>query len=98
VFLREIVANAGGNPFFVEEVAWHAVEQDRLQMPVAVPDTIHAVLAARMDRLPLEAKHLVQTAAVLEKTVPVPILRAIAEVPEEVMQRSLAHLQAAEFL
>jgi predicted ATPase len=25
--LRAMVAQAGGNPFFLEELAWHAVEQ-----------------------------------------------------------------------
>jgi predicted ATPase len=96
--LQDIVAKAGGNPFFVEELARYAVEHGRPPTPVAVPETVHAVLAARIDRLPLEAKYLVQTAAVLGHTVSVPLLRAIAEVPEEVLQRSLAHLQAVEFL
>jgi tetratricopeptide (TPR) repeat protein len=39
-----------------------------------------------------------QTAAVLGNAVPVPLLRVIAEMPEEGLQRSLAHLQAVEFL
>ena len=33
--------------------------------PEAVPETVHAVLAARIDRLPPEAKRLLQTAAVI---------------------------------
>jgi class 3 adenylate cyclase/tetratricopeptide (TPR) repeat protein len=97
-FLQGIVAKAGGNPFFLEELAWHAVEPGRPPTPMAVPETVHAVLAARIDRLPAEVKHLVQTAAVLGNTVSVPLLRAIAEVPEEILQRGLAHLQAVEFL
>jgi hypothetical protein len=36
------------------------------------------VLAARMDRLPPEEKHLLQTAAVIGHEVPLPLLRAIA--------------------
>lgn len=96
--LQEIVVRAAGNPFFLEELVWHAVEHGRPQMPVTVPETVHAVLAARIDRLPPEAKYLVQTAAVLGNTVPVLVLRAIAEMPEEALQRSLAHLQAVEFL
>jgi DNA-binding winged helix-turn-helix (wHTH) protein/tetratricopeptide (TPR) repeat protein len=96
--LQDIVAKAGGNPFFLEELAWHAVEPGRPPTPVAVPETLYAVLAARIDLLPFEAKHLVQTAAVLGNTVSVPLLRAIAGVPEEVLQRGLAHLQAVEFL
>jgi class 3 adenylate cyclase/tetratricopeptide (TPR) repeat protein len=96
--LEDIVAKAGGNPFFLEELARHAVEPGRPPTPVAVPETVHAVLAARIDRLAPEAKHLLQTAAVLGNTVSVPVLRVIAEVSEEAMQRGLAHLQAVEFL
>jgi hypothetical protein len=59
---------------------------------------VQAVLAARIDRLPPEAKHLLQTAAVIGTEVPVPLLQAIAEAPDEIVQRSLAQLQAAEFL
>ena len=63
-----------------------------------VPATVQAVLAARIDRLPPEEKRLLQTAAVIGTEVPLPLLQAIAEVPEAVLQRGLAHLQAAEFL
>src|SRR5262249_61773198 len=65
---------------------------------IQVPSTVQAVLAARIDRLPPEVKRLLQTAAVIGTEVPLPLLQAIAEVPEEVLQRDLAHLQAAEFL
>jgi DNA-binding winged helix-turn-helix (wHTH) protein/tetratricopeptide (TPR) repeat protein len=96
--IQEIVAKAGGNPFFLEELAWHAIEPGRPQTPVAVPETVHAVLSARIDRLPVEAKHLVQTAAVLGNSVPVPLLLTIADMPEEALQRALAHLQAVGWL
>jgi tetratricopeptide (TPR) repeat protein len=59
---------------------------------------VQAVLAARIDRLPPEDKRLLQTAAVIGTEVPLPLLHAIAELPEEVLQRGLTHLQAAEFL
>src|SRR5205814_433428 len=41
---------------------------------------------------------LLQTAAVIGTEVPLPLLQAIAEAPQDVLRRSLAHLQAAEFL
>ena len=63
-----------------------------------MPETVHAVLAARMDRLPSEAKQLLQAAAVVGPEVPVPLLQAIAELPEAALHRGLAHVQAAEFL
>ena len=65
---------------------------------IQVPATVQAVLAARIDRLPPEEKRLLQTAAVIGHEVPLPLLQAIAEMPEEVLHRGLAHLQAAEFL
>jgi tetratricopeptide (TPR) repeat protein len=63
-----------------------------------VPATVQALLAARIDRLPLEDKRLLQTAAVIGTEVPWPLLQAIADVPEAALSRSLAQLQAAEFL
>ena len=63
-----------------------------------VPATVQAVLAARIDRLPPEEKRLLQTAAVIGTEVPLPVLQAIAELPEAELHRGLAHLQAAEFL
>jgi tetratricopeptide (TPR) repeat protein len=59
---------------------------------------VQAVLAARIDRLPPEEKHVLQTAAVIGTEVPLPLLQAIAELPEADLYRGLAHLQAAEFL
>src|SRR4029453_908692 len=63
-----------------------------------VPTTVQAVLAARIDRLPAAAKHLLQTAAVLGTEVPLPFLHAIADLPEAMLQRHLTALQSAEFL
>jgi tetratricopeptide (TPR) repeat protein len=96
--LRAMVAQAAGNPFFLEELAWDAMEQDRRDTPGVVPETVHAVLAARLDRLPPEAKRLLQTAAIVGPEVPVPLLQAVAELSEVALHRCLAHLQTAEFL
>jgi predicted ATPase len=65
---------------------------------IQVPATVQAVLAARIDRLSSEDKHLLQTAAVIGTEVSFPLLQAIAEVPEEGLPRGLDHLQAAELL
>jgi predicted ATPase len=92
------MAQAAGNPFFLEELTWHAIEQSGGEAPEAVPETVHAVLAARIDRLPEEAKRLLQTAAVIGPEVPVSLLQAMAELPEARLYHGLAHLQAAEFL
>jgi tetratricopeptide (TPR) repeat protein len=98
------------NPFFLEESVRTLVESHvlvgepgayslaRAPLTIQVPATVQAVLAARMDRLPAEDKILLQTAAVIGKDVPLPLLQAIAELPEEALRGALTHLQAAEFL
>jgi DNA-binding winged helix-turn-helix (wHTH) protein/tetratricopeptide (TPR) repeat protein len=93
---QQIVAHGAGNPFFVAELAWHAVEHGLSATPV--PETVHAVLAARIDWLPAAEKSLLQTAAVIGHEVSWPLLQAIAVLPEDALQRCLAYLQATEFL
>ena len=95
---QAIVAQAAGNPFFLEELTWAAVEHGDDVRPLPLPDTIQAVLAARLDRLPPEAKCLVQIAAVIGPEVPGPLLQWLAGLAEETLQRGLAHLQGAELL
>ena len=105
-----LITRTEGNPFFLEESVRTLVETQVLvgergayrltqALPsIQVPATVQAVLAARIDRLPPEEKHLLQAAAVIGKDVPAALLQATEEVPWEAVQRSLAHLQAVEFL
>jgi predicted ATPase len=95
---QAIVAKASGNPFFLEELAWAVWEGGNRHAAVPIPDTVQAVLAARVDRLPLAEKHLLQAAAVIGPEVSIPLLQAITEVPDETLAGSLRRLQAAEFL
>jgi class 3 adenylate cyclase/tetratricopeptide (TPR) repeat protein len=105
-----LIARTEGNPFFLEESVRTLVEAGVLvgepgaylltqALPsIRVPATVQAVMAARIDRLPPEAKYLLQTAAVIGMEVPLALLRAIAEGSEAALHRSLAQLQGAEFL
>jgi class 3 adenylate cyclase/tetratricopeptide (TPR) repeat protein len=105
-----LIARTEGNPFFLEESVRTLVETRGLVgergayrlgqtlSTIQVPATVQAMLAARIDRLPPEAKRLLQTAAVIGNEVPLPLVHAIAELPEEVLHRGLVLLQAAEFL
>lgn len=95
---QAIVAKADGNPFFLEELTWVVVESGHRLADPPIPETIQAVLAARLDRLPPAEKRLVQAAAVIGTDVPVPLLQAVTGVAEEELAGSLRHLQAAEFL
>jgi predicted ATPase/class 3 adenylate cyclase/DNA-binding winged helix-turn-helix (wHTH) protein len=94
----QLLTKADGNPFFLEELARTVAEQGINTPAHAVPDTVQAVLRARIDRLPAPAKRLLQTVAVIGKDVALPLLQAVTETPEEDMQRDLGQLQAAEFL
>jgi predicted ATPase len=95
---QAIVAKAAGNPFFLEELAWAAGEHGDLARPLPLPDTIQAVLAARLDRLSPEAKRLAQIAAVMGTEVSVLLLQRLGGLAEEPLQRELAHLQDTELL
>src|SRR5438034_1774722 len=73
-----IVARAGGNPFFIEESLRSLVESGAIARDEAgewrlrdrpsvleVPATLHAVVAARIDRLPPTARECIQLASVI---------------------------------
>ena len=105
-----LIARTAGNPLFLEESVRTLVETRalagtrgayRLAQPVEaiqVPATVQSILASRIDRLPLDEKRLLQSAAVIGKDIPFPLLQGIAELPEEELRRGLTHLQSAEFL
>ena len=95
---QAILDTAAGNPFFLEELAWAVREGDVEQPTSMIPDTVQAILAARIDRLPPVEKRLLQTAAVIGHKVPMRLLQTIAELPEDALQHGLARLQAGEFL
>ncbi len=73
----EILARADGNPFFVEEILRRLIDEEVLvrrderwvatsaATDVKLPDSIQALLAARIDGLPAAEKRLLQEAAVV---------------------------------
>jgi len=93
-----IVARADGVPFFLEELARAVADHPELRSDVMVPDTIQGVLEARLDRLPDAEKQLLQVASLIGKDVPIPLLQAVADVPEETLRSSLSRLQSTEFI
>lgn len=79
--LREtVVSRAEGNPFFVEELMGTLIDRgiltrrdgswaiEELPADFAIPDTVQAVVAARMDLLPPAEKAALQAAAVCGRT------------------------------
>jgi predicted ATPase len=105
-----LIERTEGSPFFLEESVRTLIEAKvligergeyrsaKVAREIQVPATAQAILAARIDRLSPEGKRLLQAASVTGKDVPFGLLKAIAELPEEALRRSLTQLQAAEFL
>jgi class 3 adenylate cyclase/tetratricopeptide (TPR) repeat protein len=54
-----------GNPLFVEETVRMLIEHGGDGVPRGIPDTLQALIAARIDRLPLEHKTVLRRAAVV---------------------------------
>ncbi len=94
---QEIVAKADGNPFFLEQLALHAGEARDLRSDLMVPNTIHDVVMARIDRLPDETKRLLQTAAVIGREFPLRLLKAVWNGPGSV-EDQLRELIRLEFV
>lgn len=92
-----IVERAGGNPFFAEEIVRHLVdrrgagagEDDGSSSGIAaipIPDTVQAVIAARIDLLPLDEKRALQAAAVVGRIFwPAPVARYLDVAPGTVL-------------
>jgi tetratricopeptide (TPR) repeat protein len=94
---QEIVAKADGNPLFLEQLALHAGEARDLRSDLMVPDTIHDVVMARIDRLPDETKRLLQTAAVIGREFSLPLLSAVWKSSGS-LEDQLHELSRLEFL
>jgi DNA-binding NtrC family response regulator/class 3 adenylate cyclase len=94
--VRAILAKAEGNPFFLEEIVQTLVEQGGTE--IQLPPTLQVVLDARVDRLPAEAKALLQTLAVFGEECSFSLLTKVVDQPEGELQRVLTYLQAAEFI
>src|SRR5439155_16742757 len=56
----EILARSEGNPFFIEQLAFHLAHDPGNSLP----DALYAVLAARIDALPVPERRVLQEAAV----------------------------------
>ena len=106
-----ILHKAEGNPFFVEEVIRALIDMDAIVRDDArgcwratdkvgtinIPDTLHGVITARVDRLDEEVKQLLGIAAVIGRSFFYRILAAVAEAGREV-DRRLGELQQLELI
>jgi predicted ATPase len=92
-----ILARAGGNPFFIEELSLFVGRPEARSEAAAVPETIQAALESRFDRLEDAPRRLLETAAVLGREVSLRILRKMWNGRGSI-ESLLAELARHEFL
>jgi DNA-binding SARP family transcriptional activator/class 3 adenylate cyclase len=98
-----LLAAAGGNPLFAEEYV--RMVRDRPPLPDAggpvelpLPETVHAIVAARIDALPAEEKAALQDLSVLGRVGWVGALAAVRGRTRAQVEACLERLAAKEFL
>jgi class 3 adenylate cyclase len=106
---RLVLERAEGNPLFMEELIEALFEEGvvvkngaiKLAKPlgqVKIPQTVQDILSARVDRLPPEAKELLQTLAVIGMEFPLLLVREIVQQPPEQLDNLLSGLQTSELI
>lgn len=105
-----ILEKTEGNPFFMEEIVRALFEQGVLApdpggvflskpiTEVQIPPTVQGVLTARIDRLGVEEKELLQTLAVMGKEFSAKLLHHVVAMPEARLKGLLSRLQVEEFI
>ncbi|MFO0619324.1 MAG: protein kinase [Polyangiaceae bacterium] len=89
--LEQILERAGGNPFFLEELARAATEGDDL---AALPDSVLAIVDARLDAFPSECRRVLRAASVFGRAFSSAGVRAL--LPGIDVGRCLAELEQRE--
>ena len=75
-----------------------AVKVTRPLSQLKIPPTVQGILAPRIDRLPPEAKELLQTLAVIGSEFPLTLVRQVVQLPADRLDRLLNVLKAGEFI
>jgi class 3 adenylate cyclase/tetratricopeptide (TPR) repeat protein len=106
---RLIIKKAEGTPFFMEEtvqmlfdegslVRNGTVRQTRPLAELKIPQTVQAILASRIDRLPAKEKELLQTLAVIGWEFPLALVREVTRQTNQELRHKLDNLQSGEFI
>ena len=105
-----ICDRANGNPYYCEEAVLALIESGQvtgergsyvLVKPIEqwqIPDSVHALISARIDRLPEEPKGLLHYASVIGQEFRPRTLAALAEVGDEPFDAGLAMLEENGFV
>ena len=109
ITIDQIVKRAEGNPYFIEEVVRSFIDEgvvivkngsfeatDKIDRFV-IPDTINALLTARIDRLEDQTRRLTKTAAVIGRNFFYRILRGVENSIQDIDNR-LTYLQEIQMI
>jgi class 3 adenylate cyclase/tetratricopeptide (TPR) repeat protein len=107
--MDEILARTDGVPLFIEELTKMVLESKLLHErdgeyvlesplpPLAIPTTLHASLAARIDRL-APVREVAQIGAVVGREFHYELLNAVARLPKEKLDEALGQLVQSELV
>jgi class 3 adenylate cyclase/tetratricopeptide (TPR) repeat protein/ribosomal protein L40E len=107
--VTSIIERTGGNPFFIEEVVRSLIDEQALlpkegkfqltskAATISIPNTIEALLMARIDRLEEQTRDLVKEASVIGRSFFYRILTEVASEIEDIDAR-LSYLQEIQLL
>ena len=105
-----ILEKSEGNPFFLEEIVQTFFDRGVLvrspngvvaSSPVTairIPPTVQAVLAARIDRLPVRERQVLQTLAVIGREFSHELAARVVDASDDYLRAALASLQDAAFI
>lgn len=109
-FKDKILTKAEGNPFYVEEIIKSLIDSHvlifqsgvwNLKADVStleIPDTVQAVIAARLDRLECDVRNVLQMASVIGRNFYGRILEHICEIDSLLLTLYLATLEDYEYI
>jgi adenylate cyclase len=105
-----IAPRAAGNPFFLEEIVQALADNGHLTGTrgaytlaaelegLVLPATVQAGLAARIDRLPVREKALLQTMSVIGTEIPGALLSEVSDLAESELAEAVAVLASAQWV
>jgi len=106
---RMVVERSEGNPFFIEETVQSMFESGALVRngkvslaqplnSIKIPASVKSILAARIDRLSIQEKDLLQTLSIIGKEFPLGLVKRVVERDEDALLPMLSALQMGEFV
>jgi len=107
--IKLIISKTEGIPFFIEEIVKYfnevklIVKKDKYYLSknvqdLSIPATIHDVLMARIDSLPIGSKEVLQTGSVIEREFSYQLLKKVMDTSEKELLSQLSFLKETELI